>query len=51
MKKYKIVKSFDVQVTYELEARNAEEAEKYTDPKNAVNEDWEHKSLIESKKL
>jgi len=48
MKLYRIVKSYEVQVTYELEAESEEKAIDDTSPENAVNEDWEYKDLIES---
>ena len=51
MKKYKIVKSFDVQVTYELNAKNEEKAIDNTDPKYVTNEDWEYTDLIETKEI
>ena len=51
MKKFRVVKSFDVQVTYELKAKNEEKAEENTDPKYAINEDWEYRDLIETEEI
>ena len=50
-KTYRVVKSFDVQVTYELKAKNEEKAEENTDPKYAINEDWEYRELIETEEI
>tara|TARA_R100001244_G_scaffold116364_1_gene86459 strand:+ start:18 stop:194 length:177 start_codon:yes stop_codon:yes gene_type:complete len=50
-KTYKVVKSFDVQVTYELDAKTEEEAEENTDPKYATNENWEYIEIIETEEI
>ena len=51
MKKFRVVKSFDVQVTYELKAKNEEKAEENTDPKYATHYDWEYRELIKTKEI
>ena len=48
MKLFRIVKSYDVQVTYEVKAKNEEQAEEKTSSKNKVNEDWEHRDTLET---
>ena len=50
-KRYRIVKSFDVQVTYELDAKTEEAAEEKTEPKYATNYDWEYRELIKTKEI
>ena len=51
MKTFRVVKSFDVQVTYELNAKNEEEAEENTSSKNSINSNWEYRDLIETKEI
>ena len=50
-KRYRIVKSFDVQVTYELDAKNEEEADENTSSENAVNDNWEYRENIETEEI
>ena len=51
MPKYKIVQSYDVQVTYIIKAKNEEKAEENLTREHAVNDDWEYRDLIEIEKL
>ena len=51
MKRYRVVQSYDVQVTYELDAKNEDKAEDNTSSKNAVNEDWKYLETIETEEI
>ena len=51
MPKYKIVQSYDVQVTYIIKAKNEEKARDNITKKHEVNNDWEYRDLIEIEKL
>ena len=51
MKKYRVVQSYDVQVTYELDAKNEEEAEENVSSENAVNDNWEYREHIETEEI
>jgi len=56
MKTFRIVKCYDVQVTYEVEVIDdeqseltlEEQAEEKTSSKNKVNEDWEYTETLET---
>jgi len=51
MKKYRVVQSYDVQVTYVLDAKNEEEAEENVSSENAVNDNWEYREHIETEEI
>ena len=51
MPKYRIVESYDVQVTYIIKAKNEEKARDNITKEHEVNNDWEYRDLIEIEKL
>tara|TARA_B100000029_G_scaffold304651_1_gene297535 strand:+ start:628 stop:783 length:156 start_codon:yes stop_codon:yes gene_type:complete len=51
MPKYRIIESYDVQVTYIIEAKNEEKARDNITKEHAVNNNWEYRDLIEIEKL